>query len=223
MKVTFEIDDFRRASVSAHPGEYDAYPAISSILFDAIPTRINKYRESIACALPFLPLINGEIVTESPVFPLSATKTRELAPFEAIFTNIDWKPADIPGGSGLLTIIDDQSRLPSHEDHVGETTSNGASKSAVLRILRSDIFNGAINSFSHCTMASNLWLLRELETVDRYLLGLIAVGVLFAEDFDARILRLNTQHKFENIELEKLTTLLESVGLKLEIGNVVEE
>lgn len=215
MKTKYDVDVYRRAAITAGPGEYDGHPTLDSIYIDAVPTRLNKFRESAACALPYLPLTNGALETEKPLFPLTASQLRKLAPFEIVPTNIEWKPSDIPRGSGTLLIDPEQ-----HERAEPSNATADTSDVAHLKILRSDTYNGALSTVGTCTTASNVWLLREIEGDDRYLLGLVAIGVLFSEDFDARQLTIITSAKFKQLSIGCLTRVLESVGLQLEIRNI---
>ena len=208
MKVTYSQDDFRRTVLSAEPGEYDGYPVVADLLVEALPSRLSRFRESTAAALPFLTLMNGALETERPLFPLTASLLREASPFELQPAQIEWTPADIPKGSGGLVVSSG-----SQMKFVGGAM-NGC---AELRLLRTSEFSGAISTSNQCITSTNLWLIKELEGDDRFLLSMLAIGALFAEDFDANRLILVTDAEFERIDPMLIQRVLESVGLRFEI------
>lgn len=212
MKTSLLTDDYRRTVISAEPGEYDGRPLLPELIVDAIPSTINRFRAAVSCALPFLTYTNGEIDTPTPLFPLTANKLRELALFDAHPTNIEWAPSDIPSGRGVLRLEAEQNPL---ETPANMELSNP--EVTLLTILRSDIFSGSLSTTHSCIASSNVWLMKQLEDSDRYLLSVIAIGVLFAQDFDARTLQIRTSARFQRIRLPLLANTLESVGLKLEM------
>lgn len=213
MKVSYTIDEYRRTVLSAEAGEYDGFPALHSLVTDAVPNRVNRFRQSVATALPFILSTNGALETETSLFPLSAETLRALCPFDVLPTNVDWKPADIPKGTGKLTLAT-ASDLQQATPHLG--LDQGTDGTALI-FVPSDVFSGTLSTTRSCLASSNLWLVEQLEGQDRHLLSIIAFGVMFAEDFDARVLHLKSQHTFKQVEQVRLERVLESVGLRLEM------
>lgn len=212
MKTSIEFNEIRRTVISAQPGEYDGQPIINELIVDALPSKINRFRTAVSCCLPFLPYTNGEIETPTSLFPLTANMIRDLAPLDAHPTNIEWKPSDIPAGSGTLII-----RAETNQLNLSSSATIEDPKVAEISLLRSDVYAGSVSTTNSCEMASNAWLLRELESSDRYLLSVIAIGVLFAEDYDARVLQIKSSERLQRIRLSSLAQTIESVGLKLEM------
>lgn len=213
MKVSYTIDEYRRTVLSAEAGEYDGFPALHSLSTDAVPNRVNKFRQSVATALPFILSTNGALETQTPLFPLSAETLRSLCPLDILPTNVDWKPADVPTGTGKLALAT-ASDLQQATRQLGLVQRDD---DAALVFVPSDVFSGTLSTTRSCLASSNLWLVEQLEGPDRHLLSIIAFGVMFAEDFDAHVLHLKSRHEFKQVEQVRLERVLESVGLRLEM------
>lgn len=210
MKTALDIDPFRRTTLAAEPGEYDGRPQLSERFVDLAPQRINRFRQSLATALPYLNSVNGALETETPMYPLTASLLREYgAPFEILATNIEWKPTDIPSGSGRLVI-----RLTDSKESAAPPRST--TDSYELRLARSDTYHGYLATTTGCVTGSNAWLADVLDGPEATTLTLTAFGVLFAEDFDARIVQIRCVEVPARAEL--LRRLAESVGLYLEFN-----
>lgn len=210
MKTAIEVDRFRRTKLSASPGEYDGSPQIADRFVDLVPQRMNRFRASLASVLPFLGSINGAVETSTPFYPLTASLLREYAsPLEALASNIEWAPTDIAGGSGTLIVrMSDSTSL----SKIG-SAAVASSDVAELLLVRSDIFSGYLSTTHGAVAGSNAWLVEALDGAEARFLTMAAFGVLFAEDFDARIVGIECDAE-PNL-LEELERIFESVGLQL--------
>jgi hypothetical protein len=170
MKCTLHADSFGRFVLKAQAGEYDGLPVVSEIFIDIPPVKRNQFRSAVAASLPFIAKTNGALETADAFFPLSASLLGQLAPFDVICQNIRWEPADIPGGSGILVLSAGASLTPLRAQVFPEEPDV-----AEVRLSKSGDFHGQISGPRLCLSASNLWLVRELDGISAFLLGLVAV------------------------------------------------
>jgi hypothetical protein len=210
LRTTFEVDQFRRARLSARAGEYDGLPQLADRFIDLAPQKVNRFRESLATALPFLNRVNGALETDRPMYPLTASLLREYGePFEALATNIEWAPTDIPTGSGRLVV-----RLAEEGQPI--TAPASARGSVEMVLVRSDVYHGHLSTTAGCVVGSNAWLAEVLEGQEGLALTLVAFAVLFAEDFDARVIDICGVEPPPKADI--LARLTESTGLHLTFG-----
>ncbi|MFX0538671.1 hypothetical protein ACQBAT_13940 [Ornithinimicrobium sp. Y1847] len=188
---------------------------MSDLFVDVSPIKMNRFRSSVASALPFLDLSSGPLETASPLFPLSASLLRDLSNFDITPSNIEWQPADIPTGSGRLLV----SAGPSAKG-VRDELALGDPDLAELRLLHSGKFHGSLSTTRDCLVSSNIPLLLELASYASYVTALVAVGTLFAEDFDARELLIPVRSVEGIQKAGELGRVCESVGLMLNLVEV---
>lgn len=215
MKTAYTMDRFRRACLQAEPEEYDGRAQLPVRTLDLAPQRLNRFREGLASVLPFLDRVNGPLRTERPVYPLTASLLREYAePFEALATEVEWKPADIPTGTGRLVI-----RLARDGERVSPSKDHPDTFEMVLA--RSDEYRGYLSTTTGCVVGSNAWLVRTLDGDNALALTLVAFGLLFAEDYDAKVLEVEVP--VIPAKHEVLSQLLESTGLQLVLREVTHD
>lgn len=215
MQCKAQSDSFGRFLFTATTGEYDGYPQIAQIFVDSPPVKINQYRSALACSLPFIGKVNGPLDTDTPWYPLTSSLVREWAPFDAYPTNIKWEPADIADGSGVLVIS--AGVAPSL---VAGRIFDGDEDVAELRLVQADSFHGSLATTRSCVLGSNLWLVKRLDGISAFIQSLVAVGVVFAEDYDARRLIVAVDEIPPSFDVLGMSRLVESVGLQLMIIEV---
>lgn len=215
MKCKCTNDAFGRFALHATPGEYDAFPGIRDVFVDVSPIKLNQFRAPLAACLPFASKINGALETSQPFFPLTASLLRDFVPFDVVPTNIKWEPADIPSGSGTLVVSAGRT-----SGLIATTLCPDDEDVAELRLVPSDQFHGQLSSIRACITGSNAWLVRHLNGVESYIQSLVAFGIIFAEDFDARRLVIACDSIPSSFDITSLARVTESVGLHLSILEV---
>lgn len=207
MRINFSIvAEEEYCLLSAAPGEIDGFPAIASLRLDTVPQKVSPDRIAVAGILAFGRYLSGQVQFDSKISALTAELiARFMRPRWVHVTPLHPANLPIPRGTKTVRLTESISRIASE---------------AVLVVVRSDQYQGAIVGRNATIVASNAWIIDQLDAANEIdsLSARLAVAVLMAEQMDTAVIRIeNIDHK-DAPEISALKELLGAVGLGMEFA-----
>jgi hypothetical protein len=158
---------------------YDSYGSVSGLWIDKAPRQLSAERLAVASALAFRTRLSGHLSLEKAISPATAEAISAfLRPAYVAPTPIEFRPLTLPKGNSEFVV-----HKPGMEPRSASNSVDGV-RSISLDLRRSDRWTGAMMSFDRLVLATNAWLMAEPGNEVESYYSSLAVGVLFAEDFD---------------------------------------
>lgn len=207
MKINFTTVEGKTTLSAEADGRWDGFPPNRDLSVHAIPISVDPDRVAVAATLVYGEYFGGVVDFGRRINLVTTSAIHEFcAPVRIYPTDIDQGPKPIRTGGYTLRITDNDRWTP-------RALLNQNFETRHLVLLESNNFDGAVAFHRGILASSNAWTF--MNTSRRRDLIKIAIGVLFAETYDAGLIYISSKGTIDPAFELRIRNLLSSVGLNL--------
>lgn len=199
-----------RYGLMATPEDYDGVPSIDMLTFDRDPLVVHDDIVSVASILAFGEFCGGPIQLPRKTSPEVVRAIEHyLEPIWISASPVEFESRANPKGEGTLLLDSNLSVFGNFESEWGKP------RNSTLCVVPSSEFSGSVSSSNGMILASNAPIMGALSPRESSIGAELAVGLLFAESFQAGTIRLGNTYNVADSIFLRLQKLLYSCKINL--------